>query len=44
VRLLVGTAREAGRTRTGDEEAALRERAHRALREADLLPHERPAR
>lgn len=38
VRLEVGTAREQGRTRTGDEEAALRERAQRALREAGLLP------
>jgi small-conductance mechanosensitive channel len=38
VRVDVGTAREAGRTRTGGEEAALRERAQRALREAGLLP------
>jgi small-conductance mechanosensitive channel len=37
VRLEVGTGREAGRTRTGDEEATLRERAQRALREAGLL-------
>jgi small-conductance mechanosensitive channel len=37
VRLEVGTSREAGRTRTGDEEATLRERAQRALREAGLL-------
>lgn len=37
VRLEVGTEREAGRTRTGDEEAALRERAYRALREGGLL-------
>ena len=37
VRVEVGTAREAGRTRTGGEEAALRERALRALREAGLL-------
>jgi small-conductance mechanosensitive channel len=40
VRLEVGTEREAGRTRTGGEEAALRERAQRALREAGLLPEE----
>ena len=38
VQLEVGTGRERGRTRTGDEEAALRERAQRALREAGLLP------
>jgi small-conductance mechanosensitive channel len=37
VRVEVGTEREAGRTRTGGEEAALRERAQRALREAGLL-------
>jgi small-conductance mechanosensitive channel len=37
IRLEISTAREAGRTRTGDEEAALRERAQRALREANLL-------
>jgi small-conductance mechanosensitive channel len=40
VRLDVGTGREHGRTRTGDEEAALRERAQRALREAGLLAEE----
>jgi small-conductance mechanosensitive channel len=37
VRLEVATEREAGRTRTGGEEAALRERSQRALREAGLL-------
>jgi small-conductance mechanosensitive channel len=42
VRLEVSTAREAGRTRTGGEEAALRERAQRALREADLLQENPP--
>jgi small-conductance mechanosensitive channel len=40
VRLEVATERDAGRTRTGGEEAALRERAQRALREAGLLPRE----
>jgi small-conductance mechanosensitive channel len=40
VQLEVATEREVGRTRTGGEEAALRERAQRALREADLLPEE----
>jgi small-conductance mechanosensitive channel len=44
VRLEVGTGREAGRTRTGDEEAALRERAQRALREAGLLEDRLPTR
>jgi small-conductance mechanosensitive channel len=42
VRLEVGTERDAGRTRTGGEEAALRERAQRALREAGLLTHRLP--
>lgn len=37
VRLEVATERDAGRTRTGGEEAALRERAQRALREAGVL-------
>jgi small-conductance mechanosensitive channel len=37
VRVEVGTGREAGRTRTGDEEAALRERALNALRAAGVL-------
>ncbi len=37
IRLDVGTEREAGRTRTGHEEAALRERAQKALREAGVL-------
>jgi small-conductance mechanosensitive channel len=40
VQLEVATERDVGRTRTGGEEAALRERAQRALREADLLPEE----
>jgi small-conductance mechanosensitive channel len=44
VRLEVGTGREAGRTRTGDEENALRERAQRALREAGLLEDRLPGR
>jgi small-conductance mechanosensitive channel len=44
VRLEVGTGREAGRTRTGDEENALRERAQRALREAGLLEGRLPGR
>jgi small-conductance mechanosensitive channel len=42
VRIEVETAREAGRTRTGGEEAALRERAQRALREAGLLADRLP--
>jgi len=40
VRIEVGTGREAGRTRTGDEEAALREHALAALRGAGLLEPE----
>jgi small-conductance mechanosensitive channel len=37
IRLDVGTARQAGRTRTGDEEAALREHALKTLGEAGLM-------
>jgi small-conductance mechanosensitive channel len=44
VRLEVATEREVGRTRTGGEEAALRERAQRALREAGVLPEQPAAR
>ena len=40
VRLEIGTGREAGRTRTGDEEAALREHSLAALRGAGLLEPE----
>jgi small-conductance mechanosensitive channel len=41
VRIEVGTTREAGRTRTGDEEAALREHALAALQDAGLLNPEK---
>ncbi len=44
VRLVVGTTRQTGRTRTGDEEDALRERVQRVLAEAGLLPREQPHR
>jgi small-conductance mechanosensitive channel len=37
IRLDVGTGRQAGRTRTGDEEAALREHALKALGKAGLM-------
>jgi small-conductance mechanosensitive channel len=37
VRIEIGTGRDVGRTRTGDEEAALRERALAAMRGAGLL-------